>query len=137
MFWSIYCFFTYPLSIKSQTFSISKISLLAAGVNIIGNIILIPYFGIWAALGTTYFSYLVFGVAGLFNRENRTFLNRFVNVKQLCFVLLLLNLSLFCLAFYSKDFNWIFKGSITFGTAVLVLLLFKKFFPHLFLRIGR
>jgi O-antigen/teichoic acid export membrane protein len=113
MFWSVYTFFTYPLSIKNKTFSISLISLTAAGVNIIGNIILIPYFGIWAALGVTYFSYMIFGFAGLLNSENRIFLNKYINITKLCIFHFGINIVLFVAAYFSKDFGIISKMLLT------------------------
>jgi len=113
MFWSIYTFFTYPLSIQSKTFSISLISLTAAAVNIIGNLILIPRFGIWAALGVTYFSYMIFGFAGLLNKENRIYLNKYVNIIKLCILLFVINIMLFVVAYICKDYGFITKGIIT------------------------
>lgn len=113
MFWSIYTFFTYPLSIKNKTFSVSIISLIAAGVNIVGNVILIPYFGIWASLGVTYFSYMIFGFAGLLNKENRLFLDKYINIIKLCIFLFGVNILLFAIAYFSKDLNFLIKGAFT------------------------
>jgi O-antigen/teichoic acid export membrane protein len=126
MFWSIYVFFTYPLSIKNKTFSISLISLTAAGVNIIGNIILIPHFGIWAALGVTYFSYMIFGLAGLLNKENRLFLNRYINVVKLSVFLFTINITLFVIVYLSKDLNFMIKALFTVILAGCFGLLIKK-----------
>jgi O-antigen/teichoic acid export membrane protein len=119
MFWSIYTFFTYPLTIKNQTFSVSMISLTAAGVNIVVNIILIPYFGIWAALGVTYFSYMIFGFAGLLNKENRHFLNKYINVIKLCIFLFGVNVILFVIAYLSKDIGFVLKGIFTLVLVIL------------------
>jgi O-antigen/teichoic acid export membrane protein len=113
MFWSIYSFFTYPLSISGKTFSISKISLLAASVNIIGNIILIPYYGIWAAVGVTYVSYIVFGFAGLLNKQNRLFLNKYINIVRVCFFLFGINLALFIISYLNKNSGLSLKIAIT------------------------
>ncbi|MES2394583.1 MAG: hypothetical protein V4549_01185 [Bacteroidota bacterium] len=113
MFWSIYTFFSYSLSIKNHTFSISKISLTAAVINIVGNIILIPYFGIWASLGVTYFSYMIFGFAGLLNKENRLFLNKYVNILKLCIFLASINIIFFVIAYFSKDLSVIVKVLFT------------------------
>jgi len=127
MFWSVYTFFTYPLSIKNKTFSVSIISLAAASVNIIGNIILIPYFGIWAALGVTYFSYMIFGFAGLLNKENRLFLNKYVNTFKLCVFLFGVNILLFVITYLNKDMSVVFKATITVFMLSIFGLFIKKF----------
>lgn len=109
MFWTIYTFFTYPLSIKKETFSISKITLLAAVVNIIGNIILIRYYGIWAAAGVTYFSYMIFGIGGLFNKSNRQFLEQYLKIKKITVMLFFLNVFLFVIAYSLRDIQFQYK----------------------------
>jgi len=113
MYWSIYTFFTYPLSIRKKTFSISKISITAAIINILGNIILIPHFGIWAALGVTYLSYVIFGFAGLLDHENRVFMERYINVKKLCLFLFIINVSFFGISFSVMDSSWVTKAALT------------------------
>jgi O-antigen/teichoic acid export membrane protein len=127
MFWSIYTFFTFPLTIKNKTFSVSVISLTAAGVNIIGNIIFIPYFGIWAALGVTYFSYMIFGFAGLLNKENREYLNKYVNIIKLCIVLFAVNILLFAISWFSQNADFMLKGAITLLLLAVFGLFTKKF----------
>jgi O-antigen/teichoic acid export membrane protein len=126
MFWSLYTFFTYPLSIKNKTFSVSKISLTAAIFNIIGNIIFIPYFGIWAALGVTYVSYIIFGFAGLLNKENRTFLNNYINILKVSFYLFMLNILLFIMAYWVKDLSIVIKTGITISVFLALFILYKK-----------
>lgn len=128
MFWSIYTFFTYPLSIQNKTFLISKISIIAAIFNVIGNVIFIPYFNIWATLGTTYCSYMIFGFAGLFNKENRLFLDRYIDIKKLCAALLILNVLLFFIAFIIKDVSVYGKLTISFITVGAFYLLYKKLY---------
>lgn len=127
MFWSIYTFFTFPLSINNKTFSVSVISLTAAFINIIGNIILIPYFGIWAALGVTYFSYMIFGFAGLLNKENRNFLNKYVDIVKLCIFLFIVNIALFIVAYACKDFGVLVKILVTIFFAGAIGLFIKSF----------
>jgi len=126
MFWSIYTFFTYPLSIKNDTLSVSKISVTAALFNIIGNIILIPYYGIWAALGVTYLSYIIFGFAGLLNKQNRAFLNTYINISKASLYLFFLNVFLFAMAYLSKDLNFLYKAFITMSLMLVLLFVFKK-----------
>ena len=113
MFYPIYSFFTYPLSINKKTFSISKISIAAALFNILGNIILIPDYGIWAAAGTTYVSSIIFGFAGLFDRENRNFLNQYLNITKFCGWMFVINISLFSMSYLSKDITIYIKVPVT------------------------
>lgn len=127
MFWSLYSFFSYPLSIKNQTFAISKITLIAASFNIVGNIVLIPYYGIWASLGVTYVSYVIFGFAGLFNKENRLFLNTYINIFNTCIYLFLINLTLFITSFLSKDLNWGLKLVLSLLVTSLIVGALKKY----------
>ncbi len=126
MFWSIYSFFTYPLSIKGQTFSISKITLLAAAFNLVGNFVFIPHYGIWGALVVTYLSYMIFGFAGLLNKENRTYLNRYINVFPLSALLLVINVMLFVIAYSIKDEGVIVKIGLTVFILCFSLFIFKK-----------
>ncbi len=125
MFWSVYSFFTYPLSIKNKSFSISKITILAATINIIGNIILIPFYGYWASLGVTYFSYIVFGFAGLLNNENRRFLNKYLNITKFCFAMLILNVVLLLIAYLFKDASIIIKTVLTLSTLAVAFFIVK------------
>jgi O-antigen/teichoic acid export membrane protein len=113
MFLSLYSIFSYPLSIQNRTFSISKITMFAAVVNIVGNLIFIPKYGIWASLGVTYFSYLIFGFAGLLDRKNRLFLNKYVNITKLSLLLFVINFSFFVISYSLKDINYLYKILIT------------------------
>ena len=126
MYWSLYSFFTYPLSIGNKSFSISKITILAASINIIGNIIFIPFYGYWASLGVTYFSYIVFGFVGLLNQENRRFLNKYLNITKLCFAMLILNIVLLIIAYSLKDSSIIIKSVLTLSTIPAVFYLLKN-----------
>jgi len=125
MFNPIYSFFTYPLSINNQTFAISKITMMAAIFNILANIALIPYYGIWATACTTFISFLIMGMAGLLNRENRLFFMQYLNIDKLCLSLLILYLFLFGLAYFSKEFHPAIKLGYTFFLGI-ALLLFSK-----------
>ncbi len=125
MYWSLYSFFTYPLSIGNKSFSISKITILAATINIIGNIILIPFYGYWASLGVTYFSYIVFGFAGLLNNENRRFLNKYLNITKFCFAMLILNVVLLLIAYLFKDASIIIKTVLTLSTLAVAFFIVK------------
>lgn len=125
MFWVNYTFFTYPLSIQKKTFSISKISISAAILNLIGNIVFIPTYGIWAALGTTYLSYIIFGVSGIFNKANREFFDKYLNIEIFCILTTIINILLFGVAYLSKDFNSLSKIFISSSLCVILFFLYK------------
>lgn len=126
MFWSIYTFFTYPLSIQGKTFSISKITLAAAMVNLIGNLIFIPKYGIWASLIVTYISYIIFGFAGLLNKENRIFLNKYVNIIKFSIVIFCINLGFMLLAYEFRDATILIKLIVTLCISSFFVILYKK-----------
>jgi O-antigen/teichoic acid export membrane protein len=118
MFLSIYTFFSYSLLVKNQIFAISKITLIAAIFNIIANVILIPLYGIWASLGVTYLSYIIFGFAGLLNKKNRLFLNKYININKACLFFFIFNVFLL---FFSYSFM---DSSISIKFFFSLLLLF-------------
>nr|WP_295869231.1 lipopolysaccharide biosynthesis protein [uncultured Chitinophaga sp.] len=126
MFWPIYTIFTIPLSIQGKTFSISKISLLAAIFNLIGNIILVPVWGIWASVGVTYCSYLIFGVAGLMNKENREFLDKYVNIAKVTIIGSLLNIALLLISYTLRDSGYLLKIIITIGAGILMVVVYQR-----------
>ncbi len=126
MYYPIYTFFTYPLSIQNKTFSVSKISLVAAGFNIIANIILIPYFGIWAAAGTTYFCAVIFGFVGLLNKENKLFLNKYLDISKFCIWMFIVNASFFVISYLLKDSSIYIKIPVTMLIMAVYLVFMKK-----------
>ncbi|SIO49086.1 oligosaccharide flippase family protein [Chitinophaga niabensis] len=124
MYWSVYSFFVYPLSIKKQTFAISKISMLAAAVNLVISIILIPYLGVMAALIATYVSYVIFGFAGLLNKENRDLFNKYLNITKFCLVMLAINAIAFLVAYYLMDTAIFSKIVITSALLIGILIVY-------------
>ncbi len=126
MFWSIYNFFTTTLSIQKQTKSIAAISIVAAVVNIVANIILIPRFGIWGAVIVTYFAYVIFGFAGLINKRNRTTLSKYVNITKVCFIFLFFNIFLLAVTFLLKDVFWGYKIIVSLIFLLFGFLAYKK-----------
>lgn len=135
MYWSIYSFFVYPLSIKKQTFAISKISMLAAVINLVISIILIPYLGVMGALAASYASYVIFGFAGLLNKENRELFNKYLNITKFCIVMLALNALAFVIAYYLKDATIFIKIIITLALLIGIAsayILYRKGFTSKF-----
>lgn len=109
MFWTLYSYFTYPLLIFNKTKEVFYISGTAAIFNVIGNIIFIPFYGIYSALFMTYASMVVFGIVGLLNRSNRAFFSNILNLKKYIFFISLLNIILLLVASISIDLSIVFK----------------------------
>jgi len=120
MYWPIYTFFTFPLSIQKRTFSVAKISVFAAAINLIANLIFIPYYGIWASVWVTYFAYMVFGFAGLLDKTNRYYLNKYLNIVKVCFQVFALNLTLFISLLLFRDISILLKAIVSSFFALLV-----------------
>lgn len=127
MYLSVYSFFAYPLSIKNKAFSISKISLLAALINVVGNYIFIPKYGINASLFFTYLSYLILGFAGILSSENRQFLNQYINIYKLCISIFLLNIFLLFISYSIMEYSFIFKFVATIFFAIGTYVFFRIF----------
>jgi O-antigen/teichoic acid export membrane protein len=126
MFWGMYAFFVYPLSISNNTFAISKITILAALINLFGNIVFIPYFGFWGSLFVTYVSYFVFGFSGLLYKENRIFFEKYVNITKLCLISFSINIFLFAFSYLSRDLDIYFKFIISIFS-VISFIIFVRF----------
>ncbi len=126
MYWASYTFFTYPLLISGKTKLISMISAISAAINILGNILLIPKYGIIATTGMTYISYVFFGFATLLIRHNRIYLNSILNLKTLCFLLIFVNIALAYTSFALRDLYIGYKLSISAIFLCIIGLLYVK-----------
>ena len=126
MYWSTYTFFTYPLLISGKTKLISMISAISAGINILGNVLLIPKYGIIASTGMTYVSYVFFGFSTLLIRHNRIYLNSILNLRTLCFLLFFVNISLAYTSFVFRDLYIGYKLSISAIFLCIIGLLYSK-----------
>lgn len=126
MFWPLYSYFTYPLLIFNKTKEVFYISGFAAVINIVGNLILIPYFGIFSALYMTYFSMIIFGLVGLLNQSNRVFFSKIINIGNFILLITLLNISLAGLSFLFLNFTIDFKIGIVLILIVIFYFLIKK-----------
>jgi O-antigen/teichoic acid export membrane protein len=126
MFWSLYTLFTYPLVIQKKTSMIARISVIAAIFNIVGNIVLIPKYGIWSAVITTYFGYMVFGTAGLLNKSVKASFEKYVNIYKFCFVLVTANILLLAICYAMKDESFVYKIIISALFVVIPFILLKK-----------
>jgi O-antigen/teichoic acid export membrane protein len=126
MFWPLYSYFTYPLLIFNKTKEVFYISGLAAVINIAGNLILIPHFGIFSALYMTYFSMIVFGLVGLLNQSNRVFFSKILNIGNFILLITLLNISLAFLSFLFLNFTIGFKIAIVLVVITIFYFVIKK-----------
>ena len=126
MYWSTYTFFTYPLLISGKTKLISMISAISAAINILGNILLIPKYGIIATTGMTYISYVFFGFATLLIRHNRIYLNSILNLRTLCFLLIFVNIALAYTSFALRDLYIGYKLSISAIFLCIIGLIYVK-----------
>jgi O-antigen/teichoic acid export membrane protein len=126
MYWSTYTFFTYPLLISGKTKLISMISAISATINILGNILLIPKYGIIATTAMTYVSYVFFGFSTLLIRHNRIYLNSILNLRTLCFLLIFVNIALAFTSFVLRDLYIGYKLSISAIFIAIIGLLYSK-----------
>lgn len=126
MYTSMYTFFSYILIIKNKTFSISKITLIAAIFNLFLNFILIPDYGIYAALGVTYLSYIIFGFAGLLEKESIHFFNCYIDIKKYCILFFFINIFYLILNLTLMDSLILLKLIITLTLLLLILYLSKN-----------
>ena len=110
--------FTTSLSFKNKFGSISKIALIASVLNVVLNLLLIPYFGILAAAYSTLIAYFIYFLIGFF-KEFKS-IKIYLNLKVLIFsILILLASLLLVLNINSIEFNF-----FTFSLKLIYLLLF-------------
>lgn len=115
IYFPLYDFAMYPLFIKKKTNLIARISISAALVNLVGNIIFIPIYGYWAALVSTYVSFIFFALSALLFRDTRSDLNwmfpRSILTYSLSVVCILL---ITIIVWFFKDVYWPYKVVATF-----------------------
>lgn len=106
-----------------QTKELWKISLVAGIINIMLNLILIPVFGVWGSVISTFIAFMTMGFRGYFLKAYRQ--NNPVNYyPQVWFILIVLTTFL---AFAIKDISIISKLSITIAlTGLSFYILFKN-----------
>lgn len=111
------------LIIQEKNRFIVFISLSGALLNVILNIIFIPFYGIWAAIYTTAFSYVFTGFAGLILPHIRKELTH-VYFKQYWPVILLILAALVCINYI--DFSALPVKISAFLTSVVFLLVMNR-----------
>jgi len=109
-FFSLYNFAAYPLIIKSRTKMIAYISMCAAIANLALNVIFIPMYGIWTTLCTTYLSFIIWGIVGVFVKDAHTELAwLFPRITRVYILFVLYGVIITCLAWLLRDIFWMGK----------------------------
>lgn len=90
--------------------SVLKVCLVAGILNLILNIILIPYYGIIAAILSTFISYLLLGFYGFFERNIRQYILESYNLLAVISSIIFTGVLVFLL----KDIEVYFKALISF-----------------------
>lgn len=125
-FFSLYNFAAYPLVIKSRTKMIAFISMSAAVINLALNVIFIPAYGIWATLCTTYLSFVVWGIVGVFIKDARTELSwLFPRITRVYLLFVLYGIILTCIVWLLRDIFWMGKLGISLFSCIATLLGWK------------
>jgi O-antigen/teichoic acid export membrane protein len=137
IFFPLYNFGVYPLFVTKKTNVVVKISMTAAIVNVVLNLIFIPIFNIWATLMTTYFSFIFLSIVVLYIKEVQKQLAwLFPRLNQIYALSILYGISITLLVWYLKDVYWGFKLMASIATLLLTgfALYYRKiFFQHLIL----
>jgi O-antigen/teichoic acid export membrane protein len=125
LFFPLYNFGVYSLFITKKTKMVARISMTAAIINVILNIILIPLFNIWAAVLTTFFSFIIIGLVTLFIREVQEQLAwLFPKLKRVYVIVILYGIIISLLVWMCKDLYWAFKIIISITSLLLAGLAF-------------
>ena len=111
------------LYIESKTVQLLKISFAAAIINIILNIILIPFWGIKAAAITTLLCLLYMGFSGFFLKNFK----KNVELPYYPMLWLLLIIFLTFIVYFIKDINFWIKAFITVIVSLFIIGGYKKY----------
>jgi O-antigen/teichoic acid export membrane protein len=94
---------------NEKTVSLLKITFVAGIANVILNIILVPFFGVQAAILSTFVCYMYMGAAGHFLPEIKAHLP--LNYHPLKVFVLITSLGV--VGYYAVELNWLIKAGIT------------------------
>jgi O-antigen/teichoic acid export membrane protein len=122
IFFPLYSFAVYSLFISKQTKLVARITLTAAAMNSILNLIFIPIFNIWAALLTTSFSFMFLGIIVLFIKEVKLQLAWvFPRLNQVYILCIIYGISITLLVWFLKDSYWYFKLLISITSVLMTV----------------
>lgn len=140
IFFPLYSFGVYSLFITNKTKIIAKITMAAAIVNVLLNVIFIPFFNIWASLGSTFFSFMFLSVIILFIKEVQQQLAWvFPKLSEVFVLAILYGVIITVLVWYLKDVHWSVKVIISGASLLLAGVGFfyrKNFFQQISLLFG-
>lgn len=108
---------------KEKIKSILKVSFFAGLINVVLNLLLIPYAGYQIAAYTTFACLMYMGFAGFGLKEFR----EEVKISYYPYIWLMVIVLATGLAYLMKDSSLVVKGMITLGLALLVGFLFRKY----------
>ena len=108
-----------------------KISFVAGLLNVILNILLVPFFDVWATVFSTYISLMFMGFRGYFLKS--FIKNTFANYYPLYWFLLICVLTL--TVFLLKDIYIIYKIGISLILVLLSIFIFKRFQSEILFKI--
>lgn len=135
IFFPLYNFGVYSLFITNKTKIIAKITMIAATMNLVLNLIFIPLFNIWAALVTTFFSFLFLSITVLFIKEVQKQLAwLFPKLSYVYIVSILYGVGITVLVWYLKDMYWGLKLIVSMASFLFTGFGFfyrKIFFQHI------
>jgi len=120
IFFPLFNFGVYSLFIISKTKLVAKITMIAAIINVVLNLVFIPFFNIWASLVSTFVSFLFLSVIVLFIKEVKKQLAWvFPRLNQVYTLSIIYGLSLTFLVWFLKDSYWYFKLMISIISVLL------------------
>jgi len=112
------------LIFKELTKTVLFISTVAAAINLVLNIILVPFFGIYAAIFTTFFALLYMGFAGYYIPKTKIHITLSYYPLFWIFLISITTLVVFLL----KDIAIIYKLGISFGLLLALYWAYKRYF---------
>lgn len=110
-----------------KTKNVLLISAIAAAINIVGNLALIPFWGIKAAAFTTFISYLYMGAAGFYIKK----ISKNITVSYYPLLYLCSTVAITVLLLLVQDLPIMIKMAVTSTMIVVTLILLKIYFPKL------
>jgi O-antigen/teichoic acid export membrane protein len=122
IFFPLFSFGVYSLFITSKTKIVAKITMSAAVINVVLNVVFIPFFNIWASLVSTFISFLFLSIIVLFIKEVKIQLAWiFPRVTQVYILCIIYGISLTLLVWFLKDSYWYFKLLISITSALITV----------------
>jgi O-antigen/teichoic acid export membrane protein len=123
MYWSV----GIKLSTLGGTSSLWKISAIAGFINVVLNIIFVPYYGIYAAAINTFISLMYIGFSGYYLKSYR----KLKNINHFPFLWLISIILISLSAFLLKDVIITVKGLITLFVLTVFGILVRKYWNEL------